>query len=330
MTCLCLPRVQALIPGLLPAASLRIGLPPILPSLAAVLSMPSAPAGGLSISAALRLGLPPLPLPPLMIDRIAATATAVAQLSAGLGISLLQPQGPARLALSLGSLQLRLPQLLALLAALKLDLNGAMNLALVLSTIANARASFGIDLLAPGAALALKLALSATLGLQAPSPPVSAALAARLSGYARLSLAATSFGGIGRLLPALELLARIRLPVLAWPVGPLASLSLLLGLRDSIRAVLGIDASLPGLQLRLQAALRPLWGLAALQLPAAATARLSLPSLGAGFALDVQALAGLDLAAIATLKLPDLAPVSLVASLSAAAGLASPDCCGSH
>jgi hypothetical protein len=52
--------------------------------------------------------------------------------------------------------------------------------------------------------------------------------------------------------------------------------------------------------------------------------------LGARFALDAQALAGLGLGALAGLRLPDFGPLSLVASVAGAGALAAPDCCGGH
>jgi hypothetical protein len=331
MTCLCLPRLRALLGGLLPTAALRVAVPPVMTTLAASLAAAPSAAAGLDLRAALRLGLPPLPVPPALVEQIAATATATSQLALGLGVDLLHPDGPARLALTLRSLHTNLPRLLPLPVALSADLAGRMNLSLALSTIAGVRASLGIDLLAPGAALALRPALAATLGAPAPAlSPVQLRLAARLSAYARLALAAQGLGGIACLLPALDLLARLELPRFGLSVAPLASLSLLLGLRHQIQAVLGIDPLSAQLQARLTAALRPLWALPALQFQLPVAGAPAWPALPASFALDAQALAGLGpgLGALARLQLPNLAPFSLVASLAAAGGLAAADCCG--
>jgi len=278
----------------------------------------------------LQLGLPPLPLPPLVIEQIAATATSVSQLALHLGIDLMHADGLARLSLSLGSLRALLPSLASLLATLRVDLAGAMRLSLGLSLVATARTALGIDLLAPNATLALKLALAARLGAPAPLPAMAPALLARVSAYARLAAAATAFGGIDRLVPALGLVARLQLPNLALPVPALASLSLLVGLRDALTTTPGLDATLPGLQLRLQAAIRPLWSLSALVVAAGPVGGLALPPLGVRFALDAQALAGIGLGTVARLRLPDLAPLSLLASVAGAAALAAPDCCGAH
>jgi hypothetical protein len=333
MTCLCLPRLQALIGQLAPVATLHVALPATLPGLAASLALAAPAAGaGASLQAALQLALPPLPLPAFAIDQICATATAAIQLALHLGIDLAHPQGPAQLALSLGSLQLLLPRLLPLLAMLRVDLAGALQLSMALSLIATARTTLGIDLLAPGAALALKLALAARLAVAVPALtlPAPPALVLRVAAYARLAEAASAFGGIGRLIPALQLIARLQLPVLGLPVPALAALSLAIGLRAGIASTLGLDVALPGLALRLQAALQPLWALSATAALATGGAPASLPTLGVGFALDAQALASLGLGALAGLRLPDLGPLSLFASVAGAGGLASPACCGAQ
>jgi len=324
MTCLCLPRLRALVGHLVPTASLRVALPPAVASLNAALSAlpPGAGAGGLSLQAAMRLGLPPLPQPSVQIEQIAASATAVQQLAIGFGIDPLAAGGPSRLVLALRSLRLHLPQV-PLPPVFSLGMRGAMSLALALSTIARVRAMFGIDLLAPGAALALKAALAASV----PPPPMAPVLALRIAAYAKLAAAAQAFGGVGRLMPALQMLARLELPSLDAGVGPLAMLSLFLGLQASIRSTLGLDPSAPDLQLRLAAALRPLAALPPIAIGAALSTAAPMPSLPSSFALDAQAIAGLGLGALASLRLPNLAPLSLAASVSAAAGLASPDCC---
>jgi len=278
----------------------------------------------------LQLALPPLPLSPFAIEQISATASAASQLALHLGIDLLHADGPARLALMLGSLRFALPGLLPLLATLRVDLVAAMPLSLALSTIARARTALGIDLLAPNAALALKLALAARFGAPAlPALPAPPAITVRVAAYAKLALAASAFGGVGRLLPALQLIASIRLPSLGLPLPGLAALSLLIGLREALQATLGLDATLPDLQMRLQMALRPLWSLSALATPGTGSP-LPLPALSARFALDAQALAGLGLGALAGLRLPDFGPLSLFASVAGAGALAAPDCCGAH
>jgi hypothetical protein len=325
MSCLCLPRLRVLIAGLLPTASLRVAVPPVMATLAATLGAASA-TGSTDLRVALRLGLPPLPIPLALVEQVSASATAASQLALGLGIDLLDAGGPSRLALTLRSLHINLPQLLPLPLPLTANLAGAMSLSMALSTMASVRASLGIDLLAPGAALALKLALAPTLALSPPSP-IQLRLMLRLSAYAKLAAAARAFGGFGRLMPALELLARIELPRFSLNVGPLATLSLLLGLRANIQALLHIDPLDANLQLRLSAALRPLWALPSLSLSASAAMGATWTPPGASFALDAQAIAGLGLGAISRLQLPHLAPFSLVASLAAAGGLASPDCC---
>lgn len=326
MSCLCLPRLRALITGLLPMASLRVALPPAMATLAATLPALPAPGGGLDLRAALRLGLPPLPIPLALVDHISASATAVGQLALGLGINLLVPGAPARLALTLRSLHVNLHRVLPLPMSLMADLPGAMNLSLALSTIASLRASLGIDLLAPGAAIALKGALAPALSM-APLPAARVQLAARLAAYAKLAAAAKLLGGFGNLLPALELMARLDLPRLALNPGPLATLSLMLGLRSNLQAVLGLDPLAADLPLRLSAALRPLWSLPSFALPAASS--VASTALAASFAADAHVLAGMGLGSIAKLQLPNLAPLSLVASLSAAGDLAAADCCTS-
>ncbi len=327
MTCLCLPRLRATLALVLPTASLRVAVPPAVLTLAATLGAAPPAAGGFDLRAALRLGLPPLPIPLPQLELIAASATALGQLSLGLGIDLLAPNGPSQLALTLRSLHLNLPRLLPLPIGLTADLPATLSLSMALSTIASVRAGFGIDLLSPGAGLALKLALAPTLALPLPTAS-QRPLALRLAAYAKLALAAQAFGGVGRLLPALQLLARLQLPTIGVGLGPLAALSLRLGLRSQLVA-LGLDLHAPNLALRLNAALRPLWALPPLGLSlSAAAGAVTWPSLLPRFALDAQALAGLNLRLAARLPLPNLAPFSMVASIAAAGGLASADCCG--
>lgn len=315
MSCLCLPRLQAAIGLALPIAALRVPVPPVMATLA--MSVGGLPLPGASLRAALRLGLPPLPISLALVEQISATATAASQLALGLGIDLLAQNGPSQLALSLRSLHLNLPRLLPLPLALTANLSGAMSLSLALSLIAQLRATLGVDLLAPSAALALRLALSA-----APSVPLH--LSARLAAYAKLALAAQAFGGIGRLLPSLQLLASLQLPSIAINLWPLGVLSMLLGLRANIQALLG-SGPLANLQLSLTAALRPLWALPQLALSASTGA--GLPALGVNFAANAQALLGLNLGLVAGLRLPNLAPFSLMASVALAGGLTSPGCC---
>ena len=84
------------------------------------------------------------------------------------------------------------------------------------------------------------MALKAAFAVLPPAPPqvaIPLQLSARLAAYAKLAATAQAFGGFGRLLPALELLARLELPSLGDGIGALATLSLLLGLRTSIAAV---------------------------------------------------------------------------------------------
>lgn len=325
MSCICLNKLLALLEGLLPVASLRIDVPPVMARLSASIGNLPPASGALNLQAALRLGLPPLPLSLNMVEQISAAATASSQLATLLGIDLCAPGGPTQLGITISSLHINLPKLLPLPLPFTTNLPGALRLSLALSTIASVRARLGVDLLAPGALAQLKLALSAALG--APISPISLRLMARISAYAKLVAAAQLFGGAHRLLPALNLLAQLRLPTLNLGLGPLASLAAFGGLGMNIRAVLGLNPAAVGFDAQLRLALQPLWALSSLSLSASFGAPTAWPALSANFAADVHALLGLNLGALGGLRLPNLPPLSLVAGLAGIGGLASTSSC---
>jgi hypothetical protein len=275
--------------------------------------------------------LPPLPFPAAQLDRLCATATAVAQIGAALGINLLQPGAGARLAGSLASLRLSWPRLMPQLAPLSANLAATVQLATALSVIGQARTLLGLDLLAPGAALQLQLALAVPAVAMPPAAGLPPVLQARVAAYARLGQAASLLGGVNRLLPALEVLARLQLPALSLPAAALGTLSLLLSLRQNLGAVLGLAPQAGDFALRLQARLQPLWALAALKLPAPGLSAPPLPAWpGAGFEATLSTLAALPLAAVAQLKWPELGAPGLMAGVALSGQLAAPECCGRH
>jgi len=328
MSCICLPNLKNLIAALLPLGGLAtLRLPAIMETLNAHVASHGAPAAS-SFNARLALSLPALPLSLNMIAQISATATAAAQLRAALGFNpSAGSAGTSGLGLAVSSLNFNISGLLPLLPLLP-ALPALTRLSLALSTMAALRANFGIDLLAPGAALRIN-ALFGLPGAALPAPRLNMAAVARAQAYASLSAAATAFGGPALLLPSLRLMASLRLPTLpAQHLNLLALLAALLGLRANLTALgLGVNLSASAMA-SLRLALRPMLTLPALdiRMPASVT---PLPSLNASFMASAQAIAALNLSAALGLRLPSLAPLTLLANVTMAGSLGRASACSS-
>jgi hypothetical protein len=339
MTCLCLESLLNLWPSLSLMANLKIGIPPVMAQLAAVVGT-SAPAGtsSASLAAALSLNLPLLPLSMSLVDQISLSVAAAAQISAQLGFSLTDT--PSMMSF-MASLNVNLAGLLGAfpmipLALSPLSLSAILNLSMALSTIASFRAMFGLDLLLPSVALNLNMALRAALGAGAGAGfglGISASMMANLSAYAKLAAAINLMGGFPNFMLTLQAMARLQIPGIFpnW----LALLANLLALRQAamnIQAVLGLDPFAVNLALMLQAKLQPLSLIANLSLQESlGMAGMGGLMLGANFAMQAQAIAQMNLSALLSLRLPNLAPLSLVANFAFQAGVAayspcSPNC----
>jgi hypothetical protein len=155
---------------------------------------------------------------------------------------------------------------------------------------------------------------------------LNVAAVARASAYAKLSAAAAVFGGPQHLLPSLRLAASLRLPTIRGSLNLLALLAALLGLQSTLRG-LGITSLSASAMASLRASLRPLATLPALSLRLAAVPVSTVPTLNASFMASAQALAALNLRAAASLRLPSLAPLSLLASVASQGGLGASSAC---
>lgn len=326
---LCALKLRDLLAALLPLTNLgTLPLPPSIGQLNAYASTLASPPSTLAFNSKLALSLPPLPVSFHLVEQISATATAMETLHAGLGVSPLAPGGASTLALAITPLKFNLAALMPLLPRLPL-LPSLTSLSLALSCVAMLRARLGIDLLAPKVALNV----NAALGLPganpaAPLSPLAAQAAARARAYAKLSAAAAIFGGPPKLLPSLRLAAQIRLPQIPGNMNLLALLAALNGLRANL-AALGITHLSAAAIADLRVQLRPLTLLPPLALNLNSLASPgALPMLDANFMLSAQAIAALKLSAVANLQLPNLAPLSLLANVSAV-GLSSPAACSS-
>lgn len=330
MSCVCVSRLadllKALLNSLLPLANLQIPAPPAI-SLLAALSAAPPPSASLNASLRLVAGLPALSLSQAAVAQIGATMTAAAQINSALGINLFAPGAAARLAIAVQPLSLAAPRLGVLLG--QIPAAQLAPLSLTLSTIVAVRAAFGVNLLAPGAAMQLSAAFAAGLpGFPAMSP----AVAQQISAYATLAFAANVAGGVNNLMPALNVMAQLQLPALAIDLGSLAGLAALVNLAASLQSALQLSPVTIDLSAQVQAALAPLAALPPLSLPPLSGDMPALPpgfsmSLP-GFAASAQALASMNLSALVNLSLPPLAPLSLVASIAGNAGLATTSPCG--
>ena len=327
---MCALKLRDLLAALLPLGNLgTIPLPASLAQLNAHTSSLSGPAASnLSFNPKLALSLPPLPISLNLVEQISATATAVEALTANLGFSPLAPGGASQLALAITPLKLSLAALLPLLPLMP-NLASLTSLSLALRCVATLRATLGVDLLLPKVALNVNAALGLPGAPAAPLSPVAMHAATRAMAYAKLSAAMAILGGPPHLLPMLRLAAQIRLPQMPGNLNLLALLAALLGLRANLLALGFSNFSLAAIaDLRLQ--LKPLLTLPPLALNLTGLGGASaLPTLNANFMLSAQAIAGLNLAAIANLKLPNLAPLTLIASVAAGGGLSSPAACSS-
>jgi hypothetical protein len=324
MNCACLKHLT----------SLRVGLPQVtLPPIPPIVMALSETVGGLgpaqsclslnanaNLSARLSLlaSLPPLPIPPMQLALMAALPPMAAHIQSTMRINPLCPLPPhvsARLDMTFSMLNG--------LALTPLVIGPLLQLGCTLSTIASVKAMLGVNLLAPNAAVHLNAALSAVANL---ALPINLQALTTASHYALLASVAGSLGvnlaaGIGPLAAALNVAVAVRLPSLGFNPALLTELLAALAALAMIRNTLRIDPFHADFSTRLSASLAPLALLAAVNVPAsltsaAATGMLLAPLIPC-LSMNFQAMAAMNFSPLIGIPLPNLGPLSLVASLMA-------------
>ena len=343
--CVCLSSLENLLRGLLPVVSLNIKIPSMMANLVAMSNdwpATSSSSSGISAEMMVRIrwaiGLPMLPINLHLATQIAATATAAAQIQESLGENMYTSSSSFLILPSiLASLRINLRLALSAFPAVKGGLLPMMNLTSTLAMIAQFRAAFGIDLLAPTAALQLRAAIAAavTAGNNAGgSAAVSAAVAANVSAYMSLAASANLMGGLPNLMPSLAILGQIQLPPINGQLMmDLADLFTLQQAAWNIQSVLGIDPFGINAVAQIRLALQPLIALEQINLQSVewpATSGFSfLPPISVTMMAQIQALASMNLRLLAKLSLPNLTPLALVATINQQYPCTSSSSCGS-
>lgn len=250
---------------------------------------------------------------------LSASARAALQSSLAANVQSLNASGPV--------LQARLPQLAALIGA-------QANLMRLLGVLAGARATFGIDLRAPGAIAALQAALNASAHASASG---TAAVAATGTASAVASLMASmgfaaNAQGAASLNGAATAMSRLTLgvPPITANFQALSLLAAAMGMLAAIVATLGVSLRAPNALASLRVALGtlPLTALAQLRVSAMgkATATVTATARAQGAA---NAAAALNLSAVARADLTAAARLAVLMRLTANANflLAPPGSC---
>jgi hypothetical protein len=332
MTCICAQKLADLLKALLSLEIPPIGLPIPLQQLASMsLGGSATPESGLSTN--LTMKLPELGLSPMAMAQLSAAAQAKAAVSAGFGIDITAPNASAMLSATIGTANANLSAAFGMFAGF--DLAPWMALSALASLAMNCQLAFGLDLFGGGLP-ALTAALNAAIG----APPLG--LPAGLQSYAALASAAASFGidisasgAMGSLMASLNAVASLELPSIDLSLGLLVMPLALLAAIANIIAGLGLnpfDRGFSAATLNLTAGLPQF---ANLHIPA--DLALGDPgSYGAGAlaGLNLEAMADLDVSALASFQAPNLGPLTALASFSASASaagfpLASASACGS-
>ncbi len=324
MSCACVLKLADLLKALVPPLDIPVPEIPALEPLAAIAAPLAAARGMTSANFSMLSAMPPLPaipLDPMQLAQVQAATQAASQMAA-MGLSPLSPLTPPRLAATIGALNVNFaavpipaPPPASLLA-----------LSMVCARVTAVRSMLGVDLLSP---LAMP-SLSASLAVAPPpAPPPSLP---SISAYAALAGGASSLGGIQALLPVLSAMASLSIPAMTVPIPSLTNLLATVMAIENVKAATGIHPCMPGAIPALQARLAPLGQLAGFQIPPAAMAAAGAaapflpvrPMLG-----GMAALPGLNLAPLATLQFPNLAPLTLALTAVNAAGVTSSSACSS-
>jgi len=325
MSCACVLKLADLLKGLVPPVEIPVPEIPALEPLAAIAAPLSATRGMTSASFSALASMPPLPaipLDPIQITQVQAATQAASQMTA-MGLSPVNPLTAPRLAATIGALNINFaavpipaPPPASLLA-----------LSMVCARVTAVRSMLGVDLLSPMA----MPRLSASLAVATPAPAPPPALPS-LTAYAALTGGATSLGGIQAILPVLTALASLSIPALTVPIPSLTNLLAMLMAVENVKTATGIHPCMPGAIPAIQARLAPLAQLEGFQIP---PATMTAASASASFMpvrpmlSGMAALPGLNLAPLATLQLPNLAPLTLALTAVNTAGVTSSSACSS-
>jgi hypothetical protein len=339
MSCTCLNSLAAALAALLGLEPITLSLPLDLPKLTlaagnlGTLSAMASASMSASLSAALGLGLPALALNMSAMAKLSATAAAALAASTTLGLNLsASASASASLSLQMSSLAANLAALLAALAGINIP--QIMALGRLSAMIMAFKVGLGINLLAPGvglklsASLSAALALAASLGLGAGSAKLAilAQFAAVANLAAALGVNLGAPGAMASLSAALKLAASLQLPAIALPGMSLAKLIGLLMALANIQGAFGINLLMPNAMMQLKLALGGLT-LPSLVMSAKLSEAIKLGGMLAAvmpaLSANLSAIASLNMSAVMKLALglPNLGPLSLVASLVASAKL---------
>jgi hypothetical protein len=272
---------------------------------------------------------------------VVAKLEAIAQMQQTFGVSPFSANASARLALTIQSMNLNFPPLMAMLLDQLAPLAEMLaDLAAVLSTSAVVNQTLGLNLAQPGAVAKLQAALQAR-ATAAASLTASATLAAsanatmKLAAHMRLVAAASLLGinvlapgGIAKLTAAINASAKLGLPALNLDPGQMGALASALGQISAVQAALNLNLALPNAAALLAAALGPLLegvglaagldlGVSAAVSASAQAAFAASQSASASAQATMQALASADLRGMLLPPLPDLGNLSLAATLTA-------------
>jgi len=273
------------------------------------------------LSVLAQLNLPPLPISPATLSQLNALTPLLMQLRSGLGVSL-------------ASAAPRITAMATILDGLPLDfplenlaLPGLAPLASVLATINIVKSSLRVDLFAPKAAVHLQAALNARVAAVV-ALPIEPSVLSNLGNYLMMSNLIAVLG-LGPTTPPVSLtasisaMAALQLPATRFNPMILAQILALLASGNGAQTLLGFNAVVA--PERLAIALSPLQQLESVVIPplllqSAPTSQLLRPLMpilppALGVIEGFQAIAKLDLAPLAQLPIPNLAPTLTASAL---------------
>lgn len=319
MSCSCLNALLAALQppwGLLP----DLKLPPIIAHLGtaghglSTLSAMASASACAQLSAALALSLPPLPIPPVTLAAAAGLVATAGQLKSGLGIDIFSASASAQISAML--------DLFGLIPFPTLP--NVAPFSMLCSTLLMVKASLGVDLLMPSAAVSLQASLNAMATLAASlnlgAPAGHLALLAQYSVVANLSAALGVGLDFHAMMAKLQLVANLKVGGVP---GGLGGLLQFLAALLAAKKLFGFSPFTLDASAKLALALEPLKLLANVTMSESLMAAAGHAGAmgGINFSANFSAIAKVsaNMALMANLKLPSLAPVSLVAAVSAQA-----------
>lgn len=324
--CACLESLKNLLQLLLPLIPLQVKIPGIQPNLVAMANnwpMSAISSLDASMKAYIRwaINLPPIPISLNLATQIMATSMAAEQIQASLGESVYTDGPLLTLPTLLKTLRINLRLAMMAVPNAKAGIFPLTDLSGILSTVALFRAAFGFDLLMPGVAIKLSALISKTLQLGPAAGPymVSAQVRANVQAWMSLAMSARLMGGLPNLLPRLALLGQIRIPPIDGQLMlDLADLFALTNASWNISNILQIDPFGINAVAQIRLALAPLLELEPMTMnqvdwPASSS---FLPPITAQIMADIEAMLSMNLNLM--VKLPNLTPLSMVASVNAA------------